>query len=97
MESTKTGSNSTAEKSTGMLPICDVCGQVVTPEDCYQTELTASGATCPTAMSLHQACYEAASAIWVPEDPDSTCNVDPLYPETGQWTYGQQAAEGEPG
>lgn len=78
-----------------MLPICDVCGQVVTPEDCYQTELTASGATCPTAMSLHQACYEAASAIWVPEDPDSTCNVDPLFPETAQWTAQQQAAEAD--
>ena len=77
----------------GMLPTCDVCGQVVTPEDCYQIELTASGATCPTAMALHQACYEAASAIWVPEDPDSTCNVDTMFPETAQWNAAQRAAE----
>ncbi|MGH9277488.1 MAG: hypothetical protein ACRD12_05205 [Acidimicrobiales bacterium] len=96
MESTKTSTeNESRSGSSGMLPICDVCGQVVTPEDCYETELTASGATCPTAMSLHQACYEAASAIWVPEDPESTCNVDPLYPETAQWTYPPPAAEAE--
>ncbi len=81
----------------GLLPTCDVCGQVVTPEDSIDVELTAGGATCPTALSLHQACYEAASVMWQPEDPDSTCNYDPLFPETGQWSRrpesGQERAE----
>lgn len=77
----------------GLLPTCDVCGQTVTPADSYNTELTAQGATCPTSMTMHQACYEAASALWVPEDPDSTCTYDPLFPETGQWARLQQTAE----
>ena len=81
----------------GLLPTCDVCGQNVAPADAYNMELTAQGATCPTALTLHQACYEAASELWVPEHPDSTCNYDPLFPETGQWNAMQQAAEGHAG
>lgn len=80
----------------GILPTCDVCGQVVTPQDSYSTELTAQGATCPTAMTLHQSCYEAASSLWVPEDPeddDATCTYDSRFPQTGQWNQMQQAAE----
>jgi hypothetical protein len=80
----------------GLNPACDVCGQPVTPEDCYTTELTAGGATCPTALTLHHACYEAASSMWVPEAPDSTCTYDPLFPETGQWNLMQQHAEESP-
>lgn len=77
----------------GFLTTCDICGQNVSPEDSYSTELTAQGATCPTAMTMHRACYEAASELWQPEDPDSTCTYDPLFPETGQWSALQQAAD----
>ncbi len=77
----------------GLLPACDICGKDVAPGDAHNTELTAQGATCPTALTMHQACYEAASELWVPEDPDNTCNYDPLFPETGQWNAMQRAAE----
>jgi hypothetical protein len=77
----------------GLNPTCDACGQEVTPDDCFQTELTAQGATCPTMMSFHHACYEAAASLWIPEGPDSTCRVDPLFPETAQWNAMQEAAD----
>lgn len=74
-------------------PICDMCGLTLTPEDTYNTELTAQGATCPTAMTLHQSCYEAASALWQPDEDGMTCEADPLFPETGQWNRMQRAAD----
>lgn len=74
----------------GFQAVCDMCFQPVTEDDCYQTELTAQGATCPTMMTMHHACYEAAASLWVPEGPDSTCRVDPLFPETAQWTETQR-------
>jgi hypothetical protein len=74
----------------GFGAVCDMCFQPVTEDDCYQTELTAQGATCPTMMTMHHACYEAAASLWVPEGPDSTCRVDPLFPETAQWTETQR-------
>ena len=77
----------------GLRPTCDVCGKDVSPAEAYNMELTAQGATCPTALTLHQACYEAASELWVPESPDSTCTYDPLFPETGQWAVLQREAE----
>ncbi len=73
--------------------MCDVCAQPVSEDDCFQTELTAQGATCPTMMSFHRACYEAASSLWIPEGPDSTCRVHPLFTETAQRNAMQQAAE----
>ncbi len=73
--------------------MCDVCGQALSDDDCFTTELTAQGVTCPTTMSFHRACYDAASSLWVPEGPDSTCNVDPLFPETAKWTELQRAAD----
>jgi hypothetical protein len=36
-------------------------------------------------MVFHKECYEQAAELWQP-DPDSYCTVDPLFPETGQWT-----------
>ena len=93
-------SSAPAEGGVRFVVACDMCGQPVNPDDCFQAELTAGGATCPTALTLHRACYEAASALWIPEDPDSTCNYDPLFPETGQWSRkpqeGAEPAQGEP-
>jgi hypothetical protein len=65
--------------------MCDVCGQAVPADDMVKAELTAAGAMCPSAMTFHTACYEKASSMWQP-DPESYCTVDPLFPETGQWT-----------
>ena len=93
MERTETEAATVRAGDLGLQVACDVCGQPVTAEDMYNAELTAQGATCPTALTLHQACYEAASALWVPEDPDSTCTYDPLFPETGQWSQLQQEAD----
>jgi hypothetical protein len=90
-------SNASSEGSVSFVVACDVCGQPVTQDDYFQAELTAGGATCPTALTVHRACYEAASALWVPEAPDSTCNYDPLFPETGQWNRMQQDQEPAPG
>ena len=82
MESTDAGPG---VQGFGFQTICDMCALPVSEDDCYTTELTAQGATCPTMMSMHQACYEAAASLWIPEGPDSTCRVDPLFPETAQW------------
>ena len=83
-------SNAPAQNGVRFVTACDVCGQPVTADDFVQAELTAGGATCPTALTMHKACYESASAMWVPEDPDSTCTYDPLFPETGKWMHMQQ-------
>jgi hypothetical protein len=40
-------------------------------------------------MNFHKECYEKASELWHP-DPDSYCEVDPLFPETGQWTLPEE-------
>lgn len=80
-------------KGFGLSTLCDVCAQPVGEDDCFQTEVTAQGATCPMMMSFHIACYEAASSLWIPEGADSTCRVDPLFPETAQWNAMQGAAE----
>lgn len=77
----------------GGVTLCDVCATPVSEDDCFQTELTAQGATCPMMMSFHYACYEAAASLWIPEGPDSTCRVDPLFPETAQWNAMQSVAE----
>jgi hypothetical protein len=75
-----------------LAPSCDICGREVAPEDYYTAELTVSGAMCPSPMTFHKACYEAASDMWKP-DPDSYCTVDPLFPETAQWTQAQRSVE----
>jgi hypothetical protein len=90
MEST---SDSHVTTAFGATTICDVCAQPLSQDDCFTTELTAQGATCPTMMSFHRACYDAASSLWIPEGPDSTCRVDPLFPETAQWNRLQSAAD----
>lgn len=64
---------------------CEVCGLDVDPATAVRAELTASGAMCPTPMNFHPQCYELASTIWRPEDEDSTCTVDRMFPETQQW------------
>ena len=64
---------------------CDMCGLQISGE-VVRAELSfGEGAMCPSPMSMHQECYQKASAIWQP-DPDSTCVVDKEYPETQQWT-----------
>jgi hypothetical protein len=69
--------------------MCDACGQVVPAGEGVQAELTVSGAMCPSPMNFHKECYEKASELWHP-DPDSYCEVDPLFPETGQWTLPEE-------
>jgi hypothetical protein len=65
--------------------MCDVCAQVVPPDEAVREELSVAGAMCPSPMVFHRECYERASELWQP-DPDSYCTVDPMFPETGQWT-----------
>jgi hypothetical protein len=71
--------------------MCDVCGQVVAGDEAVRAELSVSGAMCPSPMTFHPSCYEQASVMWQP-DPDSYCTVDPLFPETGQWTSTDEPA-----
>ena len=68
--------------------LCDVCGRDVPAGQGVRAEMAVSGAMCPTPMAFHDECYETAQALWQPgaDDPDSTCTVDPLFPETAQWT-----------
>ncbi len=79
----------------GLRPGCDVCGREIAPEDLHTEELTVNGPMCPSPMNLHRACYEAASSMWY-ADPDSYCNVDPLFPETAQWNEMQRQADQAP-
>lgn len=48
-----------------------------------------SGAMCPAPMAFHDECWQRASEMWRP-DPDSYCEIDPLFPETAQWVAEQQ-------
>lgn len=63
-----------------------MCGLAVDPATAVRAELQASDAMCPSAMTFHPACYELASSMWQPEPEDSFCTVDPLFPETQQWS-----------
>ncbi|MDP9388800.1 MAG: hypothetical protein M3Q48_13035 [Actinomycetota bacterium] len=65
--------------------LCDACGREVPPDQGHRAELSVGASMCPTPMAFHDECWEQASALWQP-DPDSSCTVDPLFPETGQWT-----------
>ena len=78
------------QRSGAIVEQCDVCGQNVPADDVVKTELTVAGAMCPTAMTFHTGCYEKASSMWQP-DPDSSCTVDPLFPETGTWVLPEDA------
>lgn len=90
---TRESSKGPKQNSGGKVPgeLCDVCGQETDPATAYKAELTVSGAMCPSPMNFHPECYEKAAYLWQP-DPDSYCTVDPLYPETGQWTESQASS-----
>lgn len=63
--------------------MCDVCGRPVQPEDAYQEDVSVSQMMCPTPMTFHSKCYEAASSMW---QPDKSClSVDPEFPEMRAW------------
>lgn len=65
--------------------MCDVCGREVAPGEGHREELSTGASMCPTPMAFHDECWERAKDMWQP-DPDSLCVVDPLFPETAQWT-----------
>ena len=44
---------------------------------------------CPAPMAFHDECWSMASQMWQP-DPDSYCEIDPLFPETAKWVEEQQ-------
>lgn len=73
--------------------LCDACGQVVDPEVAVKAELTVSAAMCPSPMTFHPECHEAASVLWQP-DPDSYCTTDEMFPETGQWAIPEDQPPG---
>ena len=64
--------------------MCDACGKEVPPGEGHREELAVGSSMCPAPMAFHDECWELASAMWEPE-PESYCEVDPLYPETGRW------------
>lgn len=71
--------------------LCDICGQVVSPEEAVVADMSVSQSMCPTSMTLHPACHEAASDMW---QHDDTCQVgDPDFPEMDQWMEASRAAE----
>ncbi|MGH9183163.1 MAG: hypothetical protein ACRDZ9_05030 [Acidimicrobiales bacterium] len=72
--------------------LCDVCGGEVDPSEAQRAELSVGSMMCPTAMVFHPACYEQASDLWQP-DPDSTCTVDPAFPESGRWVEAQRSLD----
>lgn len=64
--------------------LCDACGREVRPDEGHREELAVGNSMCPSPMAFHDECWEQARHMWEP-DPDSYCQVDPLFPETGQW------------
>ena len=73
---------------------CDLCGLEVPADQGHRAELSVGSSMCPTPMAFHDDCWEKASALWQP-DPDYACDVDPRFPETGQWPRAG-APEAEP-
>lgn len=75
--------------------VCELCGGKVTAadKDARREDLSIGGAMCPTPMTFHAECYEKASEVWKP-DEDSTCTVDPEFPETQRWTAYQKLRGG---
>ena len=69
--------------------MCDVCGREVPEGTGHREEVSVSGAMCPAPMAFHDECWATASVMWQP-DPDSYCEIDPLFPETAQWVEEQQ-------
>ena len=67
---------------------CDVCGKDVPPGEGHREELSAGASMCPTPMAFHDQCWELAKDMWQP-DQDSLCVVDPMFPETSQWSEAQ--------
>ena len=45
------------------VPTCDICGGGVLEEDQIDAALTLGGVMCPTPMTFHRSCYEAAQAM----------------------------------
>ncbi len=71
--------------------MCDICGQVVTPEEAVVVDMSVSQSMCPTSMTLHPACREAAAVMW---DPDDTCSgSDPDFPEMEQWVATSESVD----
>lgn len=74
--------------------MCDVCGREVPPGKGHREEVGVSGAMCPAPMAFHDECWELASHMWAPE-PDSYCEIDPMFPETAHWVVEQQQQESQ--
>lgn len=71
--------------------LCDICGQEVTAEEAVVVDMSVSQSMCPTSMTLHPACREAASVLW---QPDDTCSgSDPDFPEMEQWVATPETAD----
>ena len=74
--------------------LCDICGQVVSPEEAVVIDMSVSQSMCPTSMTLHPACHEAASVMW---QPDDTCSgTDPDFPEMEKWMAVAKSADQPP-
>lgn len=72
--------------TTRPIETCEVCGGEVSDETARRADLSIGDAMCPTPMTFHEDCFEQAADLWKPPSEDSTCVVDPAYPETAQWT-----------
>ncbi len=64
--------------------MCDICGRDVDFRDAIRAEMTTDELMCPTSMTFHPACYEAAAAMWH-VDGESMCTVDAEFREVGLW------------
>ena len=49
--------------ASGPVATCDICGGGVAEEEQIDTALTLGGVMCPTPMTFHRSCYEAAQAM----------------------------------
>lgn len=67
---------------------CEACGGVVAPDEVHHAELTVDDLMCPTPMTFHERCYEAAKDLWEPGS-EAICSYDPEFPETQGWPTGR--------
>jgi hypothetical protein len=65
------------------VPTCDICGGAVPEEERSDAALTLAGAMCPTPMTFHRSCYEAAQVILGSPSDTLLCEA-PADDEQGQ-------------
>ena len=63
--------------ASGPVATCDICGGGVVEEEQIHAALTLGGTMCPTPMTFHRSCYEAAQAMMGSTSDTLLCEAPP--------------------